>query len=275
MASRPHTETCRQRMEHILKQEGDPRWTRAKERADERVWEEIQRQAAQEEAQKVASQEEEERKDRKRQQQQQPEGEAASSSSNNKQQQQEAQEAENAKRSKPASSGDLADARDKRKPQEDKTEGQEHVDKRPKAQETQGVKRDSPDPGDNEDRHHPRRRTNADPMNTDVTHALLHVDVAEAYSPPRVTEHAKKYGLVAGEAMDLTTGWDFSKECNRQRAREYLETQKPRLLIGSPMCTMFSQLQKLTAWNEPKEASWGGGRETHRVRCEIVSAADG
>ena len=56
--------------------------------------------------------------------------------------------------------------------------------------------------------------------------------------------------------MDLTRGWDFSRECDRQKAREYLETHKTRLLIGSPMCTMFSQLQNLSAWNEHKEARW-------------------
>ena len=92
-------------------------------------------------------------------------------------------------------------------------------------------------------------------MNTDVIHALVHVDVVEAYSPPRVTENAKKYGLFVGEAMDLTTGWDFSMQCDRQWAREYLETRKPRLPIGSPMCVMFIQLQQLTAWND-KEACW-------------------
>merc|ERR1712074_171484 len=79
MACRPHTEACRQRMENILREKGEPRWARAKERADERVWEEIQRQVAQEESHRVASQEEEGRKDKKRQQQQ---GEATGSSRN-------------------------------------------------------------------------------------------------------------------------------------------------------------------------------------------------
>ena len=91
---------------------------------------------------------------------------------------------ENTKRNKSASNGEPAAAREKRKPQEEKTEEQEQVDKKPKAEEPQGVKRDSPDTGSDVDRHLPRRRTENDPMNTDVIHSLLHVDVAEAYSPP-------------------------------------------------------------------------------------------
>ena len=35
----------------------------------------------------------------------------------------------------------------------------------------------------------------------------LQKDVAEIYSPPRVTREAKEFGLRVGEAMDLTTGW--------------------------------------------------------------------
>ena len=37
----------------------------------------------------------------------------------------------------------------------------------------------------------------------------LQKDVAEIYSPPRVTNEAEKFGLRIGEAMDLTTGLDF------------------------------------------------------------------
>ena len=41
---------------------------------------------------------------------------------------------------------------------------------------------------------------------------LLAVDVVEAYSPPRIILEAKKFGLKAGEAWDLTTGWNFQFE---------------------------------------------------------------
>ena len=82
---------------------------------------------------------------------------------------------------------------------------------------------------------------------TEITKALCQcwVDVAEVYSPPRVTSMGEKMGLVTGYAMDLTTGWDFTLEQHREAALEYLKIRKPRLFIGSPMCTMFSALQNL------------------------------
>ena len=43
-------------------------------------------------------------------------------------------------------------------------------------------------------------------------------DVAEMFSPPRVSEMGKGLGLVAGEAMDLMTGWEFSLGADRQKA---------------------------------------------------------
>ena len=46
------------------------------------------------------------------------------------------------------------------------------------------------------------------------------VDVTEVYSPPRVTVMAAKTGLTPGSAMDLRTGYDFSREKDRDRARQ-------------------------------------------------------
>ena len=45
--------------------------------------------------------------------------------------------------------------------------------------------------------------------------------------------------------MDLTTGWDFNIPEHRQRAEEYVDREKPLVLIGSPPCVAFSQLQTL------------------------------
>ena len=82
------------------------------------------------------------------------------------------------------------------------------------------------------------------------------MDLAEVYSPKRVTAEGEKMGLRIGEAMDLTTVWDFRKQEDRDRAWRYVKESKPRLLIGSPMCTMFSKLQSLSPWNEEKEKRW-------------------
>ena len=58
--------------------------------------------------------------------------------------------------------------------------------------------------------------------------------------------------------MDLTTGWDFTIERHREAARQYLKKAKPALLIGSPMCKMFSSLQNLTkkTWNEERQSEY-------------------
>ena len=60
------------------------------------------------------------------------------------------------------------------------------------------------------------------------------VDIAEIYSPPRVTSHALKNGMKTGMAMDLTTRWDVTIERHREAARQYLRRAKPALLIGLP-----------------------------------------
>ena len=62
---------------------------------------------------------------------------------------------------------------------------------------------------------------------------------------PRVGKEASKFGMDVGDAMDLTTGWDFNIPDHRRRAEEYVDKEKPLVLIGSPPCVAFSQLQTL------------------------------
>ena len=56
---------------------------------------------------------------------------------------------------------------------------------------------------------------------------------------------AATFGLKAGEAWDLTEGWDFSRKDHLETAKEYQRVHKPSVLIGSPPCTPLSQLQTL------------------------------
>ena len=249
MTARPHTAECRARIEEMLREEADPRWVRAKERADEKVWEEIQRQEG-----------------LKTRPGAQEEGQAASSSGEGRAEKRrdepERQEQEEQRAKRPKEEEEEATRQNKREPDEVEV-GETQEDKRPKVEEPQGVKRD----GDamEEERQSVRRRVQgeeqADPMNTDVVQSLMRVDVAEMYSPPRVTEEAKRYSLKPGEAMDLTTGWDFRRRDDRAKAAKYIDEQKPRLLIGSPMCTMFSQLQNFKPWTDGKQEKWQEHRE--------------
>ena len=72
---------------------------------------------------------------------------------------------------------------------------------------------------------------------------------AEFYSPPRISSLAKdlpSYGIAPGLALDLTVPdengepWDFSRPSMRAKAEMLLDAQAPTLLVGSPMCTVFS-----------------------------------
>ena len=74
------------------------------------------------------------------------------------------------------------------------------------------------------------------------------LDVAEAYSQPRLTKVA---GYKAGFAIDLRTGWDLSKPEVQRDALKLLEEQKPWLLMVSPPCKWFSTLQvgTLRTWD--------------------------
>ena len=87
--------------------------------------------------------------------------------------------------------------------------------------------------------------------------------VSEIYSAPRVTAMARrlpKYGLEAGLALDMTvdddTGLPFNFKDPKQRAKadKLLDERRPFLLIGSPPCTPFSQIQAIhRARREPQD----------------------
>ena len=81
------------------------------------------------------------------------------------------------------------------------------------------------------------------------------MDVAEIYSPPRIAERARKWGLRGGWSMDLTTTdengkkWDFSKKEMREKAINKIKKDRPLLIVGSPMCIEWSSMMNM---NWPK-----------------------
>ncbi len=78
---------------------------------------------------------------------------------------------------------------------------------------------------------------------SELVHRICNVDMCEVFSPPRVGKEARKYGLEPGEAMGLTTGWDFNLRSHQEMLEQYIDDHKPLVVIGSPPCTPFSQLQ--------------------------------
>ncbi len=88
---------------------------------------------------------------------------------------------------------------------------------------------------------------------------LSAVDVAEIYSPPRLTAKSGDYGLRPEFAVDLTTKkrngeyWDLMKDEDADYLKRLQETERPRLLVGSPPCTDFSTLLHLSRTKEQIE----------------------
>ena len=79
------------------------------------------------------------------------------------------------------------------------------------------------------------------------------VDIMIIYSPPRVTLEAElqnKHGIQpkwqVGQALDLTTGFDFKLPKDRRFALSQVRHWKPSLLVLSPPCTTASPLRNLS-----------------------------
>ena len=115
------------------------------------------------------------------------------------------------------------------------------------------------------------RREPEDPMQTPIAKALLRVDIAEGYSPIRVTGYVEKYGLKPGEAMDLTTGWDLSRKGDQERACKKTREEEPFIIIGSPQCTYFSVMQNSSLHTYKDNYTWmqdmRGGNEKSKRTC--------
>ena len=87
--------------------------------------------------------------------------------------------------------------------------------------------------------------------------------IVELFSPPRVTkrlEQLKIDGLSIGTTFDLRPNqngdsYDLTQSKVRAQVRSIWRTEKPYLVIGSPPCTEYTQMQ--TNWNhwrmEPAE----------------------
>ena len=77
-------------------------------------------------------------------------------------------------------------------------------------------------------------------------YSLTEPVLVELYSPPRLTEFARRSGWGDGLALDLTTcdengeEWDFTKESCRERAKQRIEVLSPDLLLGCPPCHVLA-----------------------------------
>ena len=69
--------------------------------------------------------------------------------------------------------------------------------------------------------------------------------VAEVCNPARFGPYCDHYGLRAGTAFDLELGWNLLDPQQQNLVTQYLQSEKPGLVILSPPCTKFSPLQNL------------------------------
>ena len=85
---------------------------------------------------------------------------------------------------------------------------------------------------------------------------IMGVDITEVYSPARVAQVARKFGLTPGSSMDLTEGWDFNLEEHKTLAWKRIREEQPYVVVGSPPCTMFSVLQELNKSINKDKPGW-------------------
>ena len=95
-------------------------------------------------------------------------------------------------------------------------------------------------------------------------------DIAEVFSRPRVSVQAEKFGLKAGIAMDLRTGWDFMKNGDRKRAMQWIRQNKPLVVVLSPPCTEFSQIQNLNDWTPRRAERYNKAVQMLRFAMEVA-----
>ena len=76
--------------------------------------------------------------------------------------------------------------------------------------------------------------------------------VTEIFSPPRINGVAERLGIIKGISLDLTTTdpddgkpWDFNDNAKRTKAMKMIKGKEAMLVVGSPMCKAFSQIQTM------------------------------
>ena len=102
------------------------------------------------------------------------------------------------------------------------------------------------------------------------------VDVTEVYSPVRMANPAlcKRQGLVPGSSLDLRTGWNFGLRNHRENAIRLVDPEDPELLVLSPMCDQFFQINRINeARRDPQrmQAAWDTAIMHFRFAVKLCS----
>ena len=73
----------------------------------------------------------------------------------------------------------------------------------------------------------------------------------------------RRAGVGHTNYLDILGKWDFNNEQDRADAKRYIDTVKPMMVVGSPTCAAFSQIQTF---------NWGKNRERDRKLKEALRA---
>ena len=96
---------------------------------------------------------------------------------------------------------------------------------------------------------------------------IMGVDITEVFSPERVAQVAKRFGLTSGSSMELTNGWDFNRDDHKRKAWAKIKEEAPVLLIGSPPCRYFSVLQELNKAVHGDKPGWMENFEVEKAKA--------
>ena len=100
--------------------------------------------------------------------------------------------------------------------------------------------------------------------------------VTELFSVPRVTKLISRASTLGrGLTFDLKGDscgrvWDFLRAEDRREALRQIQEQQPYIVIGSPPCTPFSQLQRLNK-NRVTPEAWRRGQVEGRVLLDFAA----
>ena len=78
----------------------------------------------------------------------------------------------------------------------------------------------------------------------------------EVFSNPRIAPYCNELGLLTGPSVDLGTGWDLLLESAQHRLLHMITLLRPLVIMLSPPCTVFSQVQASMESRRKDLAKW-------------------
>ena len=112
-------------------------------------------------------------------------------------------------------------------------------------------KREGPDDKKN---HDDNNEGGVDESSKNILSACLRgVGVTEVFSLEQNNQVCHGYRLAAGTSFVIRNGWNFDNNEDRRSAWKCIRAEDPLFIIGSPPCTMLSELQAFNPARQGKD----------------------